>query len=337
MSRVVVEVRDGETGRAAAFAFERFPIRVGRNELNDLVLDFPFVSDFHGVLRQRATDGGALFFVDVGATNPTRVDGKPAERHQPVPVAAGTRVQIGALELTLADEGATVKAGGQGAAGPLAASGDERAVFAAASADEEAKAGQPTVVLAVDAEPPAPVAAAPAPAPPVAAADEQGDILRELTEASRLMNAGMAAGAEPLPRSSSPAPVSPPMMDAGIVPDVEPLPPSSPPAPASPPIVADGGPPAGAETGARVPQAARPSVVAGGTRLVDRSSFAPRPAPPAAAGGTKVLDAAGESVKQKLAALLEAQQGPVERGDAARAHQGGVRRARQHCRAPEGD
>ena len=50
------------------YSFRRLPIRIGRNQLNDLVLDFPFVSQFHAVLEP---GGRGLLLRDLGSTNGT--------------------------------------------------------------------------------------------------------------------------------------------------------------------------------------------------------------------------------------------------------------------------
>ena len=52
--------------------FDRFPVRIGRNQLNDMMLDFPFVSQFHAVLE---LTNGALMLRDLGSKNGTLLRG----------------------------------------------------------------------------------------------------------------------------------------------------------------------------------------------------------------------------------------------------------------------
>ncbi|GAC1359901.1 MAG: hypothetical protein NVSMB47_12640 [Polyangiales bacterium] len=49
--------------------FDRFPVRIGRNPLNDFQLDSPFVSQFHAVLELH--DGNTLMLRDLGSKNGT--------------------------------------------------------------------------------------------------------------------------------------------------------------------------------------------------------------------------------------------------------------------------
>jgi type VI secretion system protein ImpI len=52
--------------------FDRFPVRIGRNQLNDLQLDYPFVSQFHNVLE---LNGQKLMLRDLGSKNGTLLRG----------------------------------------------------------------------------------------------------------------------------------------------------------------------------------------------------------------------------------------------------------------------
>jgi type VI secretion system protein ImpI len=52
--------------------FDRFPVRIGRNPLNDMQLDLPFVSQFHAVLE---LNGQSLMLRDLGSKNGTLLRG----------------------------------------------------------------------------------------------------------------------------------------------------------------------------------------------------------------------------------------------------------------------
>ncbi len=65
--------------------FSHFPVRIGRHTLNELCLDFPFISQFHATLE---FDGPRLFVRDLGSKNGTMVrsSGK---------LAANSRLDLG--------------------------------------------------------------------------------------------------------------------------------------------------------------------------------------------------------------------------------------------------
>ncbi len=67
-----IHVANRSDGSSQDRVFPAFPVRVGRNALNDLVLNFPFVSQFHLVLELQ---DGRLFLRDLGSTNGTIVRG----------------------------------------------------------------------------------------------------------------------------------------------------------------------------------------------------------------------------------------------------------------------
>ncbi|MBK7827172.1 MAG: FHA domain-containing protein [Nannocystis sp.] len=78
--------------------FDVFPVRIGRDNGNDVVLPFPFVSAWHAEVR---SDGEALRLCDLGATNglfigPRRIAGGGA-----VPLHDRLVVTVGELELRL--------------------------------------------------------------------------------------------------------------------------------------------------------------------------------------------------------------------------------------------
>ena len=96
---LVVMLEDAETGRQERFAFLRSPVRIGRGELNDLPLDRPFVSTYHGMLQ---FDGEGVRYVDLGSTNGSNIDGTPVERNQVQVLGVGSQIEIGTLRLKAA-------------------------------------------------------------------------------------------------------------------------------------------------------------------------------------------------------------------------------------------
>lgn len=95
---LLVEVEDVEQRTTARSAFLKSPVRVGRGELNDLVIDAPFVSTWHGVIQ---FDAQGFRFVDLGSTNGTTLDGAPLERNVPAAIGAGSELRIGPIRIGL--------------------------------------------------------------------------------------------------------------------------------------------------------------------------------------------------------------------------------------------
>lgn len=98
MNPLLVHVTHAQTGASEAFAFDRSPVRLGRNQLNDLAISDGVVSQWHGVFR---FDETTTTFVDLGSTNGTVLGGQRLGRNVEVPVAPGSVLQIAHLHLRL--------------------------------------------------------------------------------------------------------------------------------------------------------------------------------------------------------------------------------------------
>jgi predicted component of type VI protein secretion system len=98
MLPLVVQIENTEQHVAETVAFNRSPVRLGRNPLNDLQLEEGFVSQWHAVVRFSETRTTVL---DLGSTNRTTVDGVPVERNVEVEVNENSDVRIGSLRLHL--------------------------------------------------------------------------------------------------------------------------------------------------------------------------------------------------------------------------------------------
>ena len=96
MLPLVVQIEQTDAHVADTTAFNRSPVRIGRNALNDLQLEEGFVSDWHAVVR---FSEGRTTLLDLGSTNRTTVNGKSVERNIEVPIDDGTDVRIGTLRL----------------------------------------------------------------------------------------------------------------------------------------------------------------------------------------------------------------------------------------------
>ncbi len=96
---LVIRVGDLRTGAVTESAFIKSPVRIGRNDANELRLPDAFVSQWHAIVY---FDDHEISYVDLGSTNGSVVDGTPAERNIPVVLGPPSRVRIGALQLTFA-------------------------------------------------------------------------------------------------------------------------------------------------------------------------------------------------------------------------------------------
>src|SRR5690606_1551111 len=98
MATVVINVFDSEAGTTSEYSFNKSPIRLGRNPLNDLTLPFPFVSGWHAVVR---FDEHEAKFFDLGSTNGTLHNGRRIQAGEPVFVDGNVALTIGKLELRI--------------------------------------------------------------------------------------------------------------------------------------------------------------------------------------------------------------------------------------------
>lgn len=99
MTPLVIRVEDTEASSSAPSAYIKSPIRIGRGELNDLQLDYPFVSTWHAVLRFEEEE---VSVVDLGSTNGSFVGDLRLEKNVPVVLGAGDVLRIGTLRLHVA-------------------------------------------------------------------------------------------------------------------------------------------------------------------------------------------------------------------------------------------
>ena len=68
---LVARVIDTQANQSFDVTYERFPVRIGRNQLNDLPIDRPYVSQFHAAIEVRDKQ---IIAKDLGSTNGTYVN-----------------------------------------------------------------------------------------------------------------------------------------------------------------------------------------------------------------------------------------------------------------------
>jgi type VI secretion system protein ImpI len=95
---LVARVFDTQANQQFEATFERFPVRIGRNQLNDLQIDRPYVSQFHAAIDLRDRQ---IFLRDLGSTNGTIYQGHRLVRDQPVDISAAPEVSIGPIVLRI--------------------------------------------------------------------------------------------------------------------------------------------------------------------------------------------------------------------------------------------
>jgi type VI secretion system protein ImpI len=95
---LVARVIDTQANQQFEATFERFPVRIGRNQLNDLQIDRPYVSQFHAAIDLRERQ---ILIRDLGSTNGTLHQGRRLVRDQPVDVTAAPEINIGPIVMRI--------------------------------------------------------------------------------------------------------------------------------------------------------------------------------------------------------------------------------------------
>jgi len=114
---MILEVRikapPGGTSRTLQFA--KSPVRIGRNQLNDISLDDPFVSEWHGTIR---FDEHSIAYFDLGSTNGTLLDGKRLAKNVASELSVASVLRVGLIEMAVARQAAATEAPARPATGP---------------------------------------------------------------------------------------------------------------------------------------------------------------------------------------------------------------------------
>ena len=97
---MVIQVlfRDPRSGSEQKYEFDQSPVRIGRNPLNNIVLEGNFVSGWHGTIR---FDETGTYYFDLGSTNGTSLDGKKLTKNTAIPIHETTRFTIWMFELII--------------------------------------------------------------------------------------------------------------------------------------------------------------------------------------------------------------------------------------------
>ena len=103
-----VTVKDPTSTSQRTLTFSKSPVRIGRNQLNDIPLDDPFVSEWHGLIHFAAE---SVDYYDLGSTNGTVLDGKRLAKNVPAPLTERSRIHLGRIEVTVANRRAATETG----------------------------------------------------------------------------------------------------------------------------------------------------------------------------------------------------------------------------------
>ncbi|HZL20509.1 MAG TPA: type VI secretion system-associated FHA domain protein [Polyangia bacterium] len=93
---ITVKLPGSTTNRTLTFL--ESPIRIGRNQLNDIPIDDPFVSEWHGTIR---FDDEGISYADLGSTNGSVIDGIRLAKNAPTRLTAESRILLGRIELAI--------------------------------------------------------------------------------------------------------------------------------------------------------------------------------------------------------------------------------------------
>ncbi len=95
---LTARVLDSQSNQSFERVFERFPVRIGRNQLNDLHIDRPYISQFHAHIE---VNGRQVLLKDLGSTNGTVYRGRRLQRDELLDITANPELQIGPIVVHL--------------------------------------------------------------------------------------------------------------------------------------------------------------------------------------------------------------------------------------------
>jgi type VI secretion system protein ImpI len=95
---LAARVFDTQANQSFDATFDRFPVRIGRNQLNDLSIDRPYISQFHAAIDLKDRE---IWVKDLGSTNGTVHAGQRLARDTPIQVTAQPEISIGPVVIRM--------------------------------------------------------------------------------------------------------------------------------------------------------------------------------------------------------------------------------------------
>ena len=95
---IEITVEISGSGSDRTLTFSESPVRVGRNQLNDITIDDPFISQWHGLIRF-GSEG--ITYSDLGSTNGSIIEGVRLSTNVPNRLSDRSRVLLGRIELAV--------------------------------------------------------------------------------------------------------------------------------------------------------------------------------------------------------------------------------------------
>jgi predicted component of type VI protein secretion system len=134
-----VSVHSQVDGQTAQVFFRDFPIRIGRNKLNDLVLNHPYVSQWHAVI---GAEQSGLSITQVGSTNAVKVGERKLLANEEVPLRGNEVIRIVPYDLTIRVESDPANF-------PSVTRADEHSIVAAAADARTSQTARATIALQI--------------------------------------------------------------------------------------------------------------------------------------------------------------------------------------------
>lgn len=124
---IELTVKISGSGADRTLTFSESPVRVGRNQLNDIAIDDPFISQWHGLIRF-GEEG--ITYADLGSTNGSIIEGVRLPTNVPSRLTNRSCILLGLIELAVSTRSkeltgprSTMAWGhqGRGSSGPISA------------------------------------------------------------------------------------------------------------------------------------------------------------------------------------------------------------------------
>jgi predicted component of type VI protein secretion system len=95
---IEMTVKISGSGADRTLTFSESPVRVGRNQLNDIAIDDPFISQWHGLIRFGAE---GITYSDLGSTNGSIIEGVRLSTNAANRLTDRSSILLGRIELAV--------------------------------------------------------------------------------------------------------------------------------------------------------------------------------------------------------------------------------------------